>query len=225
MAEKKAEGKNGAASVPAGHEDALAALQGLNNQDDATPAEHELPADQETAEEPVAAEGRPGSATGFAAILAQDGGGAAAAGSGSGSVGSPSANVGSNPPGAKASSRARQDYEELPVAKLVGERDDSTGKVTIAPAVARPKRRSKESYKVLVPIMTVLGFLLLMIGLWALAAICGMSVPGMPGRHQMGYHSALVKVDFLVLALPVSLALLVLAFMMLRQLDKSNAAG
>jgi hypothetical protein len=224
MAEKKTEGKNGAGSVPAGHEDALAALEGLGNQEGTAPAEHDVAADSEVEGEMPAGEVRPGSATGFAAMLAQDGGGAATTGSGTTGTGSPSINGGSSQSETKSSSRARQDFEELPVAKLVGERDDSTGKVTIAPAESRP-RRSKESYKVLIPIMAVLGFLLLMIGLWSLAAICGMSVPGMPGRHQMGYHSSLLNMKFLVLALPVSLALLVLAFMMLRQLDKSNDAG
>lgn len=223
MAEKKAEGKNGAGSTPASHADALAALQGLGNQE--APAEHDVAADGEVAGETPAGDVRAGSATGFAAMLAQNGAGAAATGSGVGTAGSPSTTGGTNPPETKTSPRTRPDFEQLPMAKLVGQKDDSTGQVTIAQAVSRPKARSKESYKVLVPIMTVLGFLLLMIGLWALAAICGMSVPGMPGRHDAGYHSSLLKVDFLVLALPVSLALLIMAFMMLRQLDKSRAAG
>lgn len=228
MAEKKVEGKAGARPTPVGHEDALAALQGLGNQEQGGgAAEPQAQADQGLGGEKPAGDVRPGSATGFAAMLAQGGGGGGtgAAGSGSNEAGSTSANVESKPPEAKVSIRAKQEFEELPMARVVGQKDETTGQVTMATVTSRPRRGSKESYKVLVPIMTVLGFLLLMIGMWALAAICGMSVPGMPGRHQLGYHSALLKVDFLVLALPVSLALLVMAFMMLRQLDKLKASN
>ncbi len=223
MAQKKSEGKSDG-SVPAGRADALAALEGLGPKGQPAPAKPDVVADGEVIGEIAPGDARPGSATGFAAILAQNSPGAATTGSGAGAAGSPSMTGGRSPHGAKTASRTRQEFEQLPMAKLVGQKDDSTGHVTIVRAVARPKARSKESYKVLVPIMTVLGFLLLMIGLWALAAVCGMSVPGMPGRHQRSYHASLLKVDFLLLALPVSLALLIMAFMMLRQLDKSKEA-
>ena len=106
MAEKKVEGKAGARPTPVGHEDALAALQGLGNQEQGGgAAEPQAQADQGLGGEKPAGDVRPGSATGFAAMLAQGGGGGGtgAAGSGSNEAGSTSANVESKPPEAKVS--------------------------------------------------------------------------------------------------------------------------
>lgn len=206
---RSGDGKVSSASSTGDHTDALAALQGLG---------------QQPVEEKTEVEARSGSATGFAAMLAH-GIEPEISPRREGNSVSPDRSLSTdtaNGATARPSKSKRQEFEELPMAKVVGRMDDGTGRVTIPPP--RPKSRSRESYKIFIPIMAVLGILLLMIGMWALAAICGMSVPLMPGKDDPGYHSAIGRADFLLLALPLSLALIIMAFIMLRQLDRIHRA-
>ncbi|NNM86207.1 MAG: hypothetical protein HKL96_10690 [Phycisphaerales bacterium] len=190
-----------------GHDDALAALHGMGEPAAANPAPNNG--------EP------PESATGFVAMLAQQPAASSAAEPPASAVNAAatSALESSSAP-IPSPNRPRREMEELPMAKII----DPASMAAPAPYV-RPKKKpaQSEAYKLLVPLLAVIGFMLLMIGFWALAAVLGIHVPLVPSPDDSGYRSAMHFADIMLICLPISLAMLILAFVMLTRANKLAA--
>ena len=192
-----------------GHDDALAALHGMGE-----PAAADPPP---TNGEP------PESATGFVAMLAKQqpaaGTNPAEPPASATNAAAASALESSSAP-IPSPNRPRREMEELPMAKII----DPASLATPTPYV-RPKKKpaQSEAYKLLVPLLAVIGFMLLLIGFWALAAVLGVHVPLVPSPDDTGYRSAMHFADLMLICLPISLAMLVLAFVMLTRANKFAA--
>ena len=191
-----------------GHDDALAALHGMGEPAAANPA----PSNGEP----------PESATGFVAMLAKQtpASGATEPPASAANAAATSALESSSAP-IPSPNRPRREMEELPMAKII----DPASMAAPTPYV-RPKKKpaQSEAYKLLVPLLAVIGFMLLMIGFWALAAVLGVHVPLVPSPDDRGYRSAMHFADIMLICLPISLAMLILAFVMLTRANKLTAA-
>ncbi len=190
-----------------GHDDALAALHGMGEPAAASPAPNNG--------EP------PESATGFVAMLAKQppASGPAEPPASAVNAAAASALESSSAP-IPSPNRPRREMEDLPMAKII----DPASMAAPTP-YARPKKKpaQSEAYKLLVPLLAVIGFMLLMIGFWALAAVLGVHVPLVPSPDDTGYRSAMHFADIMLICLPISLAMLILAFVMLTRANKLAA--
>jgi hypothetical protein len=174
------------------------------------------------------------SATGFAAILARGGVEESPPISGLAASADPGGKAGSSSIIEAISDKPRSKYADIPEARVIEFRQNSEPRIrepvpfptpnlpqasTDRPAsVDRPSRR--RSYFMAIPLMLVLGFILLFIGLWAVGVLKGIAVPFAPGSDPDAIKSAKTFAYAMLIALPVGLALLALAAFMIYSLNR-----